>query len=130
MKNCPRCNYSNDDFNIVCVGCGSALDEVVDTELNYIGNPNPPVIATTNALAITSLVMGIATILCCGILSPFALIFGIIAKRQIRNSAGQQKGDGMALAGIILGAVGLLIFVGSIALIVINYAITKNTNNF
>src|SRR5207249_2249128 len=39
--------------------------------------------------------------------SILALIFGIIAKRQIKRSGGQQSGGGMATAGIALGAVGI-----------------------
>jgi hypothetical protein len=46
---------------------------------------------------------------CCGILIPsiLAVIFGHIAKGEIRASGGQQGGDGMALAGLILGYIGL-----------------------
>ena len=31
------------------------------------------------------------------------IIFGFIARGQIKRSNGQQKGDGMAIAGIIVG---------------------------
>jgi len=42
--------------------------------------------------------------------SILALIFGYIARGQIR--AGNQQGDGMAIAGIVLGwiGVGILVF--------------------
>jgi|TARA_B100001964_G_scaffold188861_1_gene210311 hypothetical protein len=45
---------------------------------------------------------------CCGILIPsiLAVVFGHIAKGEIRASGGQQGGDGMALAGLILGYIG------------------------
>ena len=47
-------------------------------------------------------------ITCCFIIpSILAVIFGHIAKGEIRASEGQQGGDGMALAGLILGYVGL-----------------------
>jgi hypothetical protein len=65
----------------------------------------------TNGLAITSLVLGILSIptLSCyggGVLFGIAaLITGTIARRQIKESGGTQSGDGLALAGIILGAV-------------------------
>lgn len=124
MKKCPRCNYSNDEFNIVCVGCGSPLDEITDTEHNYVGGPNPYVNVKTNGLAVASLILGILNyVLCCFILSPVALILGIIAKNQINNSAGFQKGDGMAIAGIILGIVGILIIIAFIVIIALNAAI-------
>lgn len=63
----------------------------------------------TNAFAISSLVLGIVSVplICCcyiGIIPGIlAVIFGFIAKKQIGSSAGKEKGDGMALAGLILG---------------------------
>jgi hypothetical protein len=45
--------------------------------------------------------------------SILALVFGYIAKSQINDSGGRQGGRGMAIAGIVLGwiGVGLLILV-------------------
>ncbi len=61
-----------------------------------------------NAKAIVSLVCGCLGMTCCGILIPsiLAVVFGHIAKGEIRASGGQQGGDGMALAGLILGYIG------------------------
>lgn len=78
--------------------------------------PYPPVPAPkTNGFAIASLVLGIVWIYWVG--SILALIFGYIAKSQIDGSHGAQSGRGMAIAGIVLGWVGvgvllLLIVVG------------------
>jgi Domain of unknown function (DUF4190) len=57
--------------------------------------------ASTNGFAIAALVLGIlgAWIL--------ALIFGYVGKGQIDRSHGAQGGRGMAIAGIVLGWVGL-----------------------
>lgn len=62
----------------------------------------------TNGLAIASLVLGILWIYWLG--SLLALIFGLVAKSQIDNSGGSQNGRGLAIAGIVLGIVGLGIF--------------------
>jgi hypothetical protein len=42
-----------------------------------------------------------------------AVVFGHLARSQIRKSAGRQKGAGLALAGLILGYLGVafLLFV-------------------
>lgn len=42
---------------------------------------------------------------------PFLVpgIFGLIGLSQIKNSRGAEKGEGLAIAGIIVGAIGLLI---------------------
>jgi len=40
--------------------------------------------------------------------SILAIVFGFISKDKIKQSNGFEKGDGLALAGIILGFVGIL----------------------
>jgi hypothetical protein len=40
-----------------------------------------------------------------------AVILGFVARNQIRQSQGRQGGDGLALAGIILGFVGIALVV-------------------
>lgn len=48
--------------------------------------------------------------------SALALIFGYMAKRQIRESQGTQGGSGVATAGIVLGWIGVGTFVLVVAL--------------
>src|SRR5436190_10270893 len=62
----------------------------------------------TNGFAIASLVLGIVNM---GIGSILALIFGYKAKREIDESGGTQTGRGLAVAGIVLGYVGIAMFV-------------------
>jgi hypothetical protein len=59
----------------------------------------------TNGLSVASLVLGIVWVL--GIGSILAVIFGFVARKQIKDSGGRQTGEGLALAGIILGFVGV-----------------------
>lgn len=61
-----------------------------------------PAAPKTNGMAIASLV---TSIVCCG---PIGLILGIVAKNQIKASRGTQGGDGMATAGIIIGALSIV----------------------
>ena len=65
----------------------------------------------TNGLAIASLVCSCAGIFLIGIPAVVGIIFGFVARGQIRRSNGAQGGAGLALAGIIVGfvVVGLLI---------------------
>jgi hypothetical protein len=67
--------------------------------------------SSTNPLAIASLVCG-----CCGIIPLIGLIgavlgviFGAVARGQISRSGGAERGGGLALAGIIVGACFILI---------------------
>ena len=56
----------------------------------------------TNTLAIVSLVLAF-------VFPPAALITGVMARKQIRRTG--EEGDGMALAGVIIGGVVTAIFV-------------------
>jgi hypothetical protein len=74
---------------------------------------------STNGFAVAALVLGLVGWILCGIGSVLAIVFGFVARDQIRRSQGRQGGSGMATAGIILGfvavAIWLLIFVVSMA---------------
>lgn len=61
-------------------------------------------------MAIISLVTGILSIICCGsfIFGIAALILGFLGRKEINESDGAKKGAGLAMAGLILGAVGVV----------------------
>lgn len=66
----------------------------------------------TDGLAIASLIVGILSLLCCGvILGPVAAIMGFIARNRIAQSGGAVGGGGLAMAGLILGVVGFLLWI-------------------
>jgi hypothetical protein len=82
----------------------------------YAPHVRPP---SVNGLAIASMVLGIVWIYWLG--SILALIFGYVAKGQIDRSNGEQTGRGFAIAGIVLGWVGVaLLIVGFLVLAVGN----------
>ncbi len=68
---------------------------------------------TTNGMAIAALVCGILGIVSCGytffVAPVLAIIFGVIAKKQIAQRA--QAGAGLATAGLVLGIIGVVISV-------------------
>lgn len=72
-------------------------------------NSNPPPLPNmskkTSGLAITSLVLGILALFSCGATALFGLIFGIIGLIAVKRSGGALKGEGIALAGIIVSAI-------------------------
>lgn len=66
--------------------------------------PVPPDV--TNGKAIASLVCGIGGFFCAGpFLSVPAIILGFLARAEIKRTGGRQQGNGLALAGIILGII-------------------------
>jgi hypothetical protein len=70
----------------------------------------------TNGKAIAAMVLGIVWM--CGIGSILALVFGYGAKNEIDAAQGTQGGRGMAVAGIVLGWIG----VGFLIMYVVIYA--------
>ena len=65
----------------------------------------PP--AKTSGLAIASLILGLLGF--CGLTALIGLILGIIGMVQINKSEGRLKGQGLAIAGVIVSAVFLLL---------------------
>ena len=67
----------------------------------------------TSVMAIISLVTGIVAIPCCGciVFSLAAIVLGFLGRKEIAESGGAKKGDGLAKAGLILGIVTLVLAV-------------------
>lgn len=61
----------------------------------------------TNGMAIASFVLGLLWV--GGVGAILAIVFGEIARHQIKNSGHAQSGAGLAMAGRILGALGVVL---------------------
>ncbi|MFN2591121.1 MAG: DUF4190 domain-containing protein [Actinomycetota bacterium] len=77
--------------------------------------PEPPPQAwayrppSSNGMAIAAMILGIVGLFMLPFIGPvLALVFGYISKGQIDRSAGREGGRSMAVAGIVLGYVGLV----------------------
>jgi hypothetical protein len=77
----------------------------------------PPVAVGTNGFAVASLVCSLATTMLCGVGSILGIVFGHVARRQIKRSG--ERGSGLALAGLILGYIGIAAAVGFVAFFVV-----------
>jgi hypothetical protein len=111
-----------------CPTCGVAT--VAAAPMGAMPPPMPQVTyvqqiqtVSTNGLAIASMVLGIVWVYWIG--SILALIFGFVARKQIR--ARGQKGEGMAIAGIVLGFVGVATL---ILVIILAVAVHHTTYNY
>jgi hypothetical protein len=76
----------------------------------------------TSGMAIASLLLGVAGLTFVPLLaSILAILFGYMARKEIRQRPGELAGDGLAMAGIVMGwiAVGLsvlgLLFAGALS---------------
>jgi prepilin-type processing-associated H-X9-DG protein len=109
---CSKCGVENSDGSTHCVNCGGVLMDVAPEQ--PVGVQAVPVMVVepkTCGLAIASLVMGILTLFCSLFMAIPAIICGIIALVKIGKSNGQLKGNGFAIAGIVVPAVLSLVVV-------------------
>lgn len=80
--------------------------------------PSAPGGAPSQGLAIGALVCGILSCLCCFsiITGPAGLIMGFMAKKKAEEDPAHYTGRGLALGGMITGALG---FVGGVAFLIL-----------
>ena len=76
----------------------------------------PPLKPRTSGLAIASLVCGIGSLCTLGLTSLPGLIMGIVAVRKVNRSAGQLRGSGMAIGGIVTSAIGMVMLLAALAI--------------
>jgi hypothetical protein len=70
-----------------------------------------PAVKRQEGLATASLITGIISITCCGLVTGVpATVMGVVARNRIARSSGALGGGGMAMAGAILGIVGSAIW--------------------
>ena len=68
----------------------------------------------TYSRAKNALLLGLASVLCCGFLTGIPAIWvGLRALRDIDASDGRLRGRGTAKAGIVLGVIGTLVLTGA-----------------
>ena len=107
---CSRCGQTAPDGATFCATCGqpSPATNVGFAGLppqTSTGVPGPVVAEKTSGLAIASLIFGIPVLF-----PPFsivAVVFGHVSLSQIKKSAGRLGGKGLAIAGLVLGYLGI-----------------------
>jgi len=107
---CSRCGQAMPEGAMLCANCGeqSALTNAplagLSSQLSA-GAPGSLAPQKTSSMAIASLIFGILFIFFP--LSIPAIVFGHIALSQIKKSSGRMGGRGMAIAGLVLGYLGI-----------------------
>ena len=115
--NCPLCQNNLDaDLSVAgqTVQCPKCLKliKVPAPSTHVSAQPNYAAQPTTSAAAIWSLVLGIISWVCCGCfglpLAIAAVTCGHSGLSKIRSSGGTIGGEGLCIAGLVLGYLGLL----------------------
>lgn len=87
----------------------------------------PPAVKRSDGLAIASLVTGIVSLVCCGLVTGVpAIVMGFVSRNRIARSAGALEGRGMAVAGVTLGVAGSVFWTLGIAAAVVVYSMSSN----
>ncbi len=113
MTFCTRCGNSVGDDDKFCRACGAPVGGTAATPVPL----TTTVPAETSTKAIISLVCGLFIFFFP--LSLAAVILGHLSLSEIKKSAGRLAGEGLAMAGLVLGYIG----VASIPLVLIIAAI-------
>ncbi len=145
---CNQCGLQNPDEAASCTQCGNLLTTLFPAQpapasmdgsaaavapAVYAPEPTvepppgfaPVVTPQTDGKAVASLICGILSVTLLGILTGLpAIILGHISRSKIKKSMGKLKGEGMALAGLIMGYISVaLTFVVLVVLIIAAIAI-------
>ena len=95
---CSACGNNVPDGNGFCTICGRAMTPADVAQ----ASPSPP---NTSGKSIASLIFGLFSLLFPAAI--LAIIFGHLSLSEIGKSAGRIKGRGMAIAGLVLGYLGI-----------------------
>ncbi len=109
---CAHCGHVFEVSVVIDDGAGASPPPTPPPPAAAAGQPTPPAggMPPSSSLAIISLILGILSVLFC--LGPLtgipALICGIIAMKRAKSEPARYAGRGLAKAGVVLGAVGIV----------------------
>ncbi len=127
-KFCTNCGKEIAEGNAVCTECGTPVDGAV-------AQAQPTVVINngqakqSNGLAIAGFVTSlVSTFLCCGSFSVIALILSIVGAVKAKDYGG--SGKGMAIAGIVISAIGIVLLIALSVLGVFAEAIEESSYGY
>ena len=113
-KFCTNCGQEISEGYAFCEKCGTAVDgngkaQAAPQPTVVVNNTTAPA-KKSNGMAIAGFVTSLVNmLLCCGSISLISLILSIVGAVKAKDCDGE--GKGLAIAGIIISAIMMLIFV-------------------
>lgn len=101
-KFCVNCGNELGENDNACSNCGT----FINTEAKVVLDKKEE---KTNGFAIAGFILSLISILCCGSTSVLGLVFSIIGVVKAKNY--NNNGKGLAIAGIVIGCIGLLLLI-------------------
>ena len=128
-KFCSNCGAEVSDGFAFCEKCGTPVQAPENQAPSY----NAPQYAPSakqdsNGMAIGGFVCSLVGFLCCQLVTPVGLILSIIGLSKAKQMNG--NGKGLAIAGIIIGAIGVVVFILTIILYAIGALGTVVESNY
>lgn len=125
-KYCPNCGTENVDTAMTCANCGVQFAPAAQpAPAPAAAQPGvaQPVAAgeKTDGCGIASFVCGIVGILCCSFASIAAIICGVISQNSIKAGKVTAKTKWMSIAGIVMGGIGVAIWIFNIIMTYMSY---------
>ena len=116
-KYCTKCGKELKKEDIFCGYCGNQMIEETEDGEKVV------TVSKTNGLAVAGFVVSLASLLInfWGITSVVGIILSAVALSQIKKT--NESGKGFALAGLIIGIIGIIImFVAFLFLVILSFA--------
>lgn len=107
---CINCGKELPEGANACTSCGTMQNGAAPAAAPVAGPAPLPAQQKSNGLAIAGFIVSlVSTILCCGSFNLISLILSIVGMVKAKELGG--AGKGMAIAGIIISAIGIVILI-------------------
>ena len=114
-KFCSNCGAEVSDGFAFCEKCGTPVQAPENQAPSYNAPQYAPAAnQDKNGMAIGGFVWSLVGFLCCQLVTPVGLILSIIGLSKAKQMNG--NGKGLAIAGVIIGAIGVVVFILTIIL--------------
>ena len=114
-KSCPRCNQSNPGDAAFCLNCSTPLAQgpTIGAPPHQQWGGQQNMAGSASSRAVTSLILGAAGLLCCGLLTGIpAAIVGWMELGAIKSGQAPAAGKWMAMVGLWGGIAASVIHLG------------------